>query len=89
VGGECEVRRGGELLARLVAGDCFGESGYVRGARRQASINAGGCATVLRISSTLLEQVTQSCQLRFNQAFLRSMIVRLQSGSSRPESLRS
>ncbi|MGA1461697.1 MAG: serine/threonine-protein kinase [Steroidobacteraceae bacterium] len=89
VGGECEVRRGGELLARLVAGDCFGESGYVRGARRQASINAGACATVLRISSTLLEQVTQSCQLRFNQAFLRSMIVRLQSGSSRPESLRS
>lgn len=86
VGGECEVRRGGQLLARLAAGECFGEAGYVRGARRQATISAGGSAAVLRISATLLEQVAQSCQLRFNRAFLRSMILRLQSGSSLPDS---
>jgi hypothetical protein len=31
------------------------------------------------VSSTLLEQVSAECQLRFNQVFLRSMIGRLQS----------
>ena len=36
--------------------------------------------TVLKVSSTLLEQVSASCQLRFNRVFLRSLIGRLQSG---------
>ena len=35
--------------------------------------------TVMKVSSTLLEQVSAECQLRFNQVFLRSMIGRLQS----------
>ena len=34
---------------------------------------------VMKVSSTLLEQVSAECQLRFNQVFLRSMIGRLQS----------
>jgi hypothetical protein len=33
---------------------------------------------VLRVSSTLLEQVSTECQLRFNKVFLRSLIERLQ-----------
>ncbi len=32
----------------------------------------------MKVSSTLLEQVSAECQLRFNQVFLRSMIARLQ-----------
>jgi eukaryotic-like serine/threonine-protein kinase len=35
--------------------------------------------TVMKVSSTLLEQVSAECQLRFNQVFLRNMIARLQS----------
>jgi hypothetical protein len=34
---------------------------------------------VLKVSSTLLEQVSASCQLRFNRVFLSSLIARLQS----------
>ena len=34
---------------------------------------------LFRSSSTLLEQVSAECQLRFNQVFLRNMIGRLQS----------
>jgi len=34
---------------------------------------------VMKVSSTLLEQVSAECQLRFNQVFLRNMIGRLQS----------
>jgi hypothetical protein len=38
--------------------------------------------TVLKVSSTLLEQVSASCQLRFNRVFLSSLISRLQSAES-------
>jgi hypothetical protein len=39
--------------------------------------------TVLRVSSTLLEQVSAACQLRFNRVFLRALISRLQ-GNDQP-----
>jgi hypothetical protein len=51
----------------------------VRGAKRTATIKAAGPVTVMKVSSTLLEQVSAECQLRFNQVFLRNMIARLQS----------
>jgi hypothetical protein len=34
--------------------------------------------TILRVSSTLMEQVSSACQLRFNKVFLRALIPRLQ-----------
>ena len=61
------------------AGECFGETSYVQGAKRTATILAADDVTVLKVSSTLLEQVSASCQLRFNRVFLRSLISRLQS----------
>ena len=68
----------------LDTGDCFGEASYVPGAKRTATIRAGGAVTVLKVSSTLLEQVSASCQLRFNRVFLRSLIARLQSAERAP-----
>ena len=68
----------GDSLGKLDNGDCFGETSYVRGAKRQASIQADGQVTILRVSSTLMEQVSSACQLRFNKVFLRSLITRLQ-----------
>jgi len=59
-------------------GDCFGETSYVRGARRTATIRAESAVSVLRVSSTLLEQVSAACQLRFNRVFLRALVSRLQ-----------
>ena len=46
-----------------------------------------GPVTVMKVSSTLLEQVSAECQLRFNQVFLRSMIGRLQSAERGTASL--
>src|SRR5258708_3300051 len=46
--------------------------------RVHATIRALEGVTVLKVSSTLLEQVSASCQLRFNRVFLRTMITRLQ-----------
>ncbi len=76
--GKVSVEANGSNLGTLGNGDCFGETSYVRGAKRQASIKANGTVTILRVSSTLMEQVSSSCQLRFNKVFLRSLITRLQ-----------
>ena len=78
VTGGVRVEANGTNLGTLANGDCFGETSYVRGAKRQASIKATGAVTILRVSSTLMEQVSSSCQLRFNKVFLRSLIARLQ-----------
>jgi eukaryotic-like serine/threonine-protein kinase len=82
VSGSCTVQRNGRVIGRLDTGSCFGETSFVRGARRQASILAETPATILQVSSTLLEQASQACQLRFNRVFLRSLIARLQGGES-------
>ena len=78
VSGKDRVRANGNTVGTLSNGECFGETSYVRGAKRQASIEADGAVTILRVSSTLMEQVSSSCQLRFNKVFLRSLITRLQ-----------
>ncbi len=78
VSGGVSVASNGSTVGTLESGECFGETSYVRGAKRQASIRANGPVTILRVSSTLMEQVSSSCQLRFNKVFLRSLINRLQ-----------
>ena len=85
VNGKVVVERHGKELGRLESGDCFGETSYVRGAKRTATIKADADVTVMKVSSTLLEQVSASCQLRFNKVFLRNLIGRLQS-NERPQS---
>lgn len=78
VSGKVTVQANGSAIGTLANGECFGETSYVRGAKRQASIKADGPVTILRVSSTLMEQVSSSCQLLFNKVFLRSLITRLQ-----------
>jgi serine/threonine protein kinase len=78
VSGTCSVERNGKSIGLLSIGECFGETSYVLGAKRTATIRAAENVTVLKVSSTLLEQVSASCQLRFNRVFLRSLISRLQ-----------
>lgn len=78
VSGQADVEANGTKLGQLEDGACFGETSYVHGAKRTASIRAHGPVNILRVSSTLMEQVSSSCQLRFNKVFLRSLITRLQ-----------
>jgi len=81
VDGDVVVRSGRRETGTLTAGQGFGETSYVRGARRTATIAAKTPVTLLRVSSTLLEQASSSCQLRFNKVFLKSLIERLQGHS--------
>jgi eukaryotic-like serine/threonine-protein kinase len=68
----------GEQYGQLTFGDCFGESSVVPNARRQATIRALAPVTLLQVSSTMLETLSTSCQLRFNRMFLQTLIQRLQ-----------
>ena len=81
VQGSVAVMRNSKAVGQLDAGDCFGETSYVRGAKRLATIKALSSVTLMKVSSTLLEQSSAACQLRFNKVFLRSLISRLQSPS--------
>ncbi len=78
VAGSCAVERNGRGIGQIGTGDCFGESTYLPGARRAATVRAQGNVTLLRVGATLLEQASANCQLRFNRVFLRSLIERLQ-----------
>jgi eukaryotic-like serine/threonine-protein kinase len=78
VAGKCVVQRGGRTVGQLGTGDCFGESSYVPGSRRSASVRTASSVTLLKVGATLLEQASAACQLRFNRVFLRSLIERLQ-----------
>jgi len=78
LGGSVSVESGRRKIGVLGEGDCFGETSYVDGAKRTASILATGDVTLMRVSSSLLEQASASCQLRFNKVFLRTLIKRLQ-----------
>ena len=79
VNGECVVESNGRSMGVMEAGNCFGESSYVSGTKRTATIKANEAVTILSLSATLLEQLSTACQLRFTKVFLMALIRRLQS----------
>ena len=78
ISGEVAVEVDGQQLGQLSTGDCFGESSVVPNARRQATIRALTAVTLLQVSSTMMETMSTSTQLRFNRMFLQTLIQRLQ-----------
>jgi serine/threonine protein kinase len=78
VSGDCIVESNGITVGSMETGNCFGESSYVSGTKRTATIKAREVVTVLSVSATLLEQLSTECQLRFNKVFLSTLIRRLQ-----------
>jgi len=84
VAGNCVVQSNGVEIGEMDTGSCFGEASYMSGLKRTATIRAKDQVTVLSVSSTLLEQLSMACQLRFNKVFLRAMILRLQ-GYEKPQ----
>jgi serine/threonine protein kinase len=79
INGSVVVKKGDTIVGELKAGDCFGEMGYISRRRRTASIIATSPVTLMRVNSTLIEQVSKDCQLRFCRVFLRILIERLSS----------
>ena len=77
ISGNVEVYKEGILVGALDAGDCFGEMGYLAKAERTATIVAKNSVSLMKINSTLIEQVSVQCQLRFSRVFLHTMVKRL------------
>ena len=80
VTGSVRISRGGDAVGVILAGGCFGEASYSEGSRRDTVAEAQEPVTLLKVTATLLEQTSISCQLRFNKVFLRELINRLQRG---------
>jgi serine/threonine protein kinase len=75
--GEAAVSKQGTPLRTLGEGDCFGEMSHVTRLRRTASVVAVDRLSVMKLNSTLLEQVSTECQLRFYKVFVRVLAERL------------
>jgi serine/threonine protein kinase len=77
--GSVLVSKGGQRLSELRQGDCFGEMGYLGRIKRSATVTATKPASLMKVNSNLIEQVTPECQLRFYKVFLRGLVGRLSS----------
>jgi serine/threonine protein kinase len=85
IGGSVSVTKNGRLLNLIRNDDCFGEMAYISGrvVARSATVTAGTEVTIMKISPQLLAQLSDHCQLHFNQAFLRVMADRLRMADDR------
>jgi len=81
IAGDVVVRKRGQDLTTLKAGDCFGEMGYLARSRRTATISALNDVRILRINETQMEQALDSVQARFNKVFLKTLVQRLEKTS--------
>jgi serine/threonine-protein kinase len=75
--GLAEVRKGRQLIALLEKGDVFGEIGFLYAVRRTASVVATTDVMALKANSTLLEQMSEQCQLHYYKVFAENLILRL------------
>jgi tRNA A-37 threonylcarbamoyl transferase component Bud32 len=85
VDGCVEVSRGGNALATLVAGACFGEMLYFEENQilRTTTVRASGTAVALEIPAATLAATSDACQVQFNRAFLRILLGRLEGANRR------
>ena len=75
--GLAEVRKGRQLIALLEKGDVFGEIGFLYAVKRTASVLATTDVMALKVNSTLLDQMSEQCQLHYYKVFTENLILRL------------
>jgi serine/threonine protein kinase len=80
--GDVSVRKGSKDVEVLHQGDCFGEMGFVAKRQRTATIVAQDAVTVLRVRASLIDRASLTCQLRFKDAFLNTLVKRLSEATS-------
>jgi len=83
ISGQVVVKTGGKKLAVLEKGQCFGEMAYLTGEARTATIITKEECILLKISSTLLNGLSEDIQLLFFKNFTQTIIKRLSKGASK------
>jgi eukaryotic-like serine/threonine-protein kinase len=83
--GGVNVTRSNRLLNTLSSGNCFGEMAYISRKKlpRSATVAANTEITVMKIIPEQLTQLSDRCQLHFNQAFLFTLADRLRIADER------
>jgi eukaryotic-like serine/threonine-protein kinase len=75
--GSVEVYKNNQVIGLLQKGDCFGEMGYLSRTKRSATIIAQNYVQLMKINSTLIDQLSVEAQLHFNWIFLKTLVKRL------------
>ncbi len=86
--GSVEVFKSNEVIGLLQTGDCFGEMGYLAKTERSATIIAQNYVQLMKINSTLIDQISVECQLHFSRVFLKTLVKRLSDTTAMYASLR-
>ena len=89
--GSVSVTRNNRLLNVLGSGDCVGEMAYMSRVQvpRSATVVANTDITVMKMLPAQLDQLSDHCQLHFNQAFLHMLADRLRMTDDRFAKLQS
>lgn len=83
VEGTAEVRKNNKSLSTLGKGSCIGEIGFLGSNKRTASVVAQTPVCALKVNASLMDQVSQECQLRFYKVFTETLIYRLSTTSAK------
>jgi serine/threonine protein kinase len=77
--GQVKVTKRGKILNLLRAGECFGEMAYLqrRGNARGADVTVVADAKIASVPTAKLEQASESCQHKFDRAFMHILADRL------------
>ena len=90
--GQVKVTKRGTLLSTLNAGDCFGEMAYLQinaGNRRSADVFSVQPTRVVIIPTKDLQRASMACRHRFDAAFIRLLVERLNVANVRLTTLQS
>ncbi|HMK13580.1 MAG TPA: serine/threonine-protein kinase [Burkholderiales bacterium] len=77
--GQVKVTKQGHLLSTLRGGEWLGEMSYIRGGSlpRQATVESLTDVVVAEFKNDALERLSDSCQLHFARAIMRTLVDRL------------
>ena len=80
--GEVRIRKDGEVIATVQAGECFGEMAYIAGQARNATATTASKCLLMKINATLLDKAPDTIQLLFFKNFARTLSYRLEKSSA-------
>ena len=79
--GKVKIRKNEKVIAKIRAGECFGEMAYIAGKARVASATAHTNCLLMKISATLMDKAPDAVQLLFFKNFARTLSYRLEKSS--------
>ena len=77
--GQAKVTKDNRFLSALSSGDCFGDIAEISRPRsgQAVAITAVSEVQLIKLRPDQLDQLSEGCQLRFNKAFLQTLVERL------------